>query len=410
MKIAVWYNLRSGGAKRALYYQIKGLVERGHVIEAWCPETADRSYLPLNNIIKEHVLPLTWKQYKTDTLSGKIAKYLNVKTKINNLNNHCKDCAKQINNDGFDVLFSSGDYYLAAPMIARHVKCPSLIYLQEPIRAIYEFDENHPFWGLPTEGISMIKKHIKYLENDLILQGYRVKAREEYRNVKAFDKILVNSYFSHESVMRSYGLESDVCYLGIDALTFSPMVVEKGKNIVVIGSISPNKRPDMIIKAMSYLRDLGLKLTWIGNFAEEGYFRHIKLLAEAEKVDIEFKININDKEIVDILSKSLALVYAPKLEPFGFVPLEANACGIPVVGIKEGGLRETIVNGVNGLLAEPEVKDLANTLRKIIEDKDLYENIAQNARGYVLNNWSWVKSIDCLEAKLQKLVNERQTT
>src|SRR6266446_7167318 len=46
VKIAVWHNLPSGGGKRALYYHVRGLVERGHTVESWCPPTADQSYLP----------------------------------------------------------------------------------------------------------------------------------------------------------------------------------------------------------------------------------------------------------------------------------------------------------------------------------------------------------------------------
>ena len=58
MRIAVWHNLPSGGGKRALYYHVRGLVERGHSVEAWCPSTSDRNYLPLSELITEHVVPI----------------------------------------------------------------------------------------------------------------------------------------------------------------------------------------------------------------------------------------------------------------------------------------------------------------------------------------------------------------
>jgi hypothetical protein len=60
MKIAVWHNLPSGGSKRALYDHVRGLVTRGHIVEAWCPQTADPNYLPLRGIVREHILPLDW--------------------------------------------------------------------------------------------------------------------------------------------------------------------------------------------------------------------------------------------------------------------------------------------------------------------------------------------------------------
>ncbi len=58
MRIAVWHNLPSGGGKRALYEHVRGLIQRGHYVEAWCPPTASQTYLPLSLMIKEHVTPL----------------------------------------------------------------------------------------------------------------------------------------------------------------------------------------------------------------------------------------------------------------------------------------------------------------------------------------------------------------
>src|SRR5437763_1335185 len=61
MKIAVWHNLPSGGGKRALYDHVRGLIERGHTVEAWCPPTADLDFLPLAPMAREHVVDLEWK-------------------------------------------------------------------------------------------------------------------------------------------------------------------------------------------------------------------------------------------------------------------------------------------------------------------------------------------------------------
>ena len=48
------------------------------------------------------------------------------------------------------------------------------------------------------------------------------------------------------------------------------------------------------------------------------------------------------------------MIYMPHNEPFGFAPLEANACGTPVVALAEGGVKETVVTGVNGTLVSDE--------------------------------------------------------
>ena len=58
LRVAIWHHLPSGGGKRALHDHVRGLVERRHTLEAWCPPTADRSFLALSGLVPEHELPL----------------------------------------------------------------------------------------------------------------------------------------------------------------------------------------------------------------------------------------------------------------------------------------------------------------------------------------------------------------
>ena len=60
MRVAVWHNLPSGGAKRALRGHVEGLIARGHHVEAWCPPLADRSFIPFEDLIPEHVVPIDY--------------------------------------------------------------------------------------------------------------------------------------------------------------------------------------------------------------------------------------------------------------------------------------------------------------------------------------------------------------
>ena len=74
----------------------------------------------------------------------------------------------------------------------------------------------------------------------------------------------------------------------------------------------------------------------------------MRSLAESHEVTFDARRSIDDSELVETLNRATAMVYAPRLEPFGLAPLEANACGLPVVAVAEGGVRETIIDGVNG--------------------------------------------------------------
>src|SRR5437773_10631232 len=109
MRIAVWHNLPSGGGKRALYYHVRGLIERGHSVEAWCPSTSDRNYLPLSELITEHVVPIDTRQ------PGKFIGRILLLGGLNGdelreakaLDEHCRRCADEINRGGFDILFAN---------------------------------------------------------------------------------------------------------------------------------------------------------------------------------------------------------------------------------------------------------------------------------------------------------------
>jgi glycosyltransferase involved in cell wall biosynthesis len=108
--------------------------------------------------------------------------------------------------------------------------------------------------------------------------------------------------------------------------------------------------------------------------------------------------------VIDILNRARLMVYAPRLEPFGYAPLEANACELPVVAVAEGGLRETIVDGVNGLLVEGTPDALADAIARIRSDESYARRLGRNGRQLVLERWSWEAAINRLEARMVEAV------
>ena len=130
MRIAVWHNLPSGGGKRALYYHVRGLVERGHSVEAWCPSTSDRNYLPLSELITEHVLPIDIGQKgKSVARSPLLGLHGDQLRQAKALDEHCRRCADEINRRDFDILFANSSIIQAVSSIGRYVKAKKVLYL-----------------------------------------------------------------------------------------------------------------------------------------------------------------------------------------------------------------------------------------------------------------------------------------
>jgi glycosyltransferase involved in cell wall biosynthesis len=245
------------------------------------------------------------------------------------------------------------------------------------------------------------------LVNGWGLQQRRLLAREEWQNARAFNTILVNSFFSRESILRSYGIDSKVCYLGIDTDRFVNQHKERADLVVVLGALVWHKNAHFIIRALSEVPDPKPRLIWIGNIAFPEYHEEIAQLARELGVPWELKTRIDDEELVDLLNRATMMVYAPRLEPFGFAPLEANACGLPVVAVSEGGVRETINDGVNGLLVEHEPKEMARAIERLRQDPQLARQLGDTGVRVVADKWSWEVAVDRLEQQFtQALASE----
>jgi glycosyltransferase involved in cell wall biosynthesis len=407
MRIAIWHNLPSGGGKRALYDQVRGLVARGHQLEAWCPPTADRSYLPLTDLVPEHVVPMTLRGplELAPSLWQKLHPlHWSARARLRAMNRHSVECAREIDSKKFDLLFAASCLLFHTPAIARFTKLPSVLYLQEPNRPFYESSPELPWIAMSWAPRDLLDRHFwrRALVRKVMLPGVRLQAREERTNAMAFQKILVNSLFSRESVLRAFGVDSKVCYLGIDTDKFVNMNMRREGFTVCLASLLPTKNIEFLIASLA---DISAprrpKLVLIANMVRPSYLLRLQSLAEQLGVDIDLKHRIQDTELVDILNRARMMVYAPRLEPFGYAPLEANACGLPVVAVAEGGVRETIEDGINGLLVEHDPRSMAEAIERLLVDDELHRRLSQAAYHLAQTKWSYQSSLDRLEAGLK---------
>ena len=410
MKIAVWHHLPSGGAKRALFYHVRGLVERGHTVESWCPETAEASYLPLSTLVPEHIRPLRWQRSAPRSRIGAlVASYRNVIGQVEAMAEHCRACADEMRSKDFDVLFANGSRFLATSPMGRHVDFPKVLYLNEPYRFLHEARPRLPWIALPpSQGSPWRPRNIWRTVNDLVrVQGLRVQYREEVLNAAGFDALLVNSLFSRENVLRIYGIDAKVCYLGVDCEVFVDRNQERESFLVGVGAFVPGKNIELALAAVGRIPRPRPPLVWIGNAAQDAYLGRLRYRAEELDVDFRPRVRIRDGELVEVLNRASVFVATPRLEPFGLAPLEANACGLPVVAVSEGGLRETIFDGVNGLLVPPAVTELTAGIRQLIERPDVARQLGRRARRYVQERWNLPAAIERLEAHFAEVIARR---
>lgn len=403
LKIAVWHNLPSGGGKRALYHHVKGLVERGHSLECWTLSTADQSYLSLKDLLVEHVIPYDSAPEKNPIrkIGRTYSSYYDGVARMRAFDEACKRCAQEIAAGEFDLLFANSSVLYYMPYIMRHVRLPKVLYLQEPYRPLYEARPILPWVGEPQEKTDEDPFRLGVsIQPDFQLRSLRLQAKLEWLNAQACDVILVNSHYSRESVLRAYGRDAKVCYLGVDASVFRDLNRERENFIVGLGSFDEIKGVKLALRSIALLHEPRPRLVWVANSGSENYMREMLELAETVGVDLQIRMIVPDEELVEILNRAALLLYTPSLEPFGFAPLEANACATPVVAVAEGGVRETVVDGVNGLLVDRDPENIAAALNKLLEDNAQARQMGQRAAAHVREQWSIESSVDRLEKHL----------
>jgi glycosyltransferase involved in cell wall biosynthesis len=173
------------------------------------------------------------------------------------------------------------------------------------------------------------------------------------------DRVITNSESVRKRLRLHLGLESEVIHPPVDTERFR--WTEQGDYFISLARLECHKRVDTIIKAFLELPDQKLVIASGGR--DELALRK---LADGA-ANIHFTGWQSEASLRACIGGARAAIYVPTDEDFGMSPVEAMSAGKPVIGVREGGLIETIVDGVTGLLLEPELdveslRDAINSL------------------------------------------------
>ena len=214
--------------------------------------------------------------------------------------------------------------------------------------------------------------------------------------VQYADKILVNSEFTATRVHKIYQRESKVVYPGIDVDEYKPNA-EKDDFIFAIGRLTDFKRIDLILQALIVIKKMNGKRVRLLIGGDGEAKDDLVKLTHLLKLDqqVVFLGLLSDSDVKAYMGRARAIIFPTSGEPFGLVPLEAMACGTPVIVSNSGGPKEVVKNNEVGLLFTPGDKnDLASKICSLIENRDIGTQMGMAARNYVAENYSWEKTID----------------
>jgi len=136
------------------------------------------------------------------------------------------------------------------------------------------------------------------------------------------------------------------------------------------------------------------------NIVHADELEYVKHLAGRHAVKLEVLVGLDVQELNSLYNRARFCVYAPVMEPFGLVPLEAMACGTAVIGVREGGVRESILHEQTGILVERDAQKFAAAIQHLVTNPDLAETYGRDGRQHVMNNWTWERSVSTLRSQL----------
>ena len=163
------------------------------------------------------------------------------------------------------------------------------------------------------------------------------------------------------------------------------------------------KNVEFIVRALGERRDKTWPLVWVANFASSAYVERVKALASEMGVVLELRTMVKEEELIDLYRSATLFLYSPRLEPFGLAPLEAAACGLPTIAVREAGVRETIVDGETGILVNSAPEDFARAIDELLANPDKVVRLGEQARANVEKLWSADAAARELEALLSSI-------
>lgn len=201
--------------------------------------------------------------------------------------------------------------------------------------------------------------------------------RSDRRSAQRPDLIIANSAYVADRISRWWGRSSEVVHPPVDVDFFTPDPgVDRQDFFLLAGRIVPYKRPEV---ALAAARRAGVRLVVAGAGRREDR------LARLAGRGIELLGAVSAEQLRHLYRSCRALVF-PGTEDFGMVPVEAQACGAPVIGRAEGGLLETVVDGRTGVLyrAGPDggVDPLADAMRSFVDGSFDPAVVRRQAEGF----------------------------
>lgn len=386
--MGLFYN---GGGERTVLHEAIGLLSRGYNVEIFCPTLSGDCFPELVGDLVIH--ELCWWIHRQIPCRNALGMFLaSILTPL--LIKPLKE---------FDVILAhSQPSNWLAYQVKRRYSIPYVSYLHQANRFLYPRDIDRITGWTSDPNMELLNK-IHKLRSVL----YRLDAM----SINNSDHVLVNSEWIKDKVKKSYDVDPDVCYPGVDLTHFNnnTNMDEITKEPFILSTNRHYPQKGLYLLFQSFSKIIGeypdLKCMVTGSYSK--YTRQLMDYVERLKLgdNVIFTDNLSERDLLDLYKKAYIYTYSSPEEDFGLGPIEAGACGVPSIVWDHAGPRETVVDGETGFRVRPyDLDEFTEKQLVLLDDLPLRLKLGEQATKFVQENFSWERHIDKIESVLKATV------
>jgi len=387
VNIAVFHDQPSGGARRALHGFCRALAARGHRIDFFTLTTADTEMLRDEDVASSvTVLPFA---FRPSIRRGLYLNDIRRRQSFADLERVNAHAARLIDAGEYDVALVDACRFTFAPRVLRHLHTPSAYFCHHRPARLFErhlsppvsaYERARQLWHWP-------------LEHDLERRLWE----DDRRLVRLADRVITNSSFTRDLIRDVYGVDAAVCTYGVE-LPPDAHVARKDY-VLSVGELEVRKGFDFVVDSLATL-PVPPPLHIVANRANPRVREALEVQARRLGVDLTIRIMPPQSELAREYREAAAFVYGAREEALGLAVLEAMANRTPVVAVAEGGVRETVQDGVNGYLVARDTRRFGARLGELLSSRGLRDRMGAAGRAAIEERWTWPLRARSLESEL----------
>jgi len=231
------------------------------------------------------------------------------------------------------------------------------------------------------------RNFLEKIPYNLAVSAYK---RLEFNTVPKLESVLANSRNTQMRLKKYLNLDAEVLNPGVDYEDFYCGGYEK--YFFYPSRIAPEKRFEYAISAFKKFseKNKGFRLVIAGALFRERtdhveYYNKLKRLLGSSG---EILTDVSWSRMLELFANSYSVLYTPKDEDFGIIPLEAMAAKKPCIAVNEGGPREVVVDGETGYLIDS-LDDMVSKMEFLASNQNIVEELGKAGRKRVEENFGW---------------------